>query len=177
MAKREMPRSAPSSEGWADAGRSPRAAASEALGGLVERVTFHNPDNGFCVLRLKVKGQRDLVTVVGHAPTISAGEFIQASGIWGQRPRAWASVQDELPARRTANNDRGHREVSWVRNDQGGRPYLREQAGARIRRKRCSMSSRSGQSGSARWTASVRSAPRGSSLNGPIRKKPWSTRS
>jgi exodeoxyribonuclease V alpha subunit len=50
--------------------------------GLVERVTFHNPDNGFCVLRAKARGQRDLVTVVGHAPTISAGEFIQASGTW-----------------------------------------------------------------------------------------------
>src|ERR687897_972602 len=54
----------------------------ENLGGLVERVTFHNPDNGFCVLRVKARGQRDLVTVVGHAPTISAGEFIQASGTW-----------------------------------------------------------------------------------------------
>jgi len=77
-----MPRSAPSSEGWANTGLSARAAASEPLVGLVERVTFHNPDNGFCVLRVKAKGQRDLVTVVGHAPTISAGEFIQASGSW-----------------------------------------------------------------------------------------------
>jgi exodeoxyribonuclease V alpha subunit len=49
---------------------------------LVERVTFHNPDNGFCVLRVKARGQRDLVTVVGHAPTISAGEFVQATGTW-----------------------------------------------------------------------------------------------
>ena len=55
---------------------------SENLAGLVERVTFHNPDNGFCVLRVKARGQRDLVTVVGHAPVISAGEFVQATGIW-----------------------------------------------------------------------------------------------
>src|SRR4051812_24048924 len=54
----------------------------EALAGLVERVTFHNPDSGFCVLRVKVRGQRDLVTVVGAAAAVSAGEFIQASGIW-----------------------------------------------------------------------------------------------
>lgn len=54
----------------------------EGLAGLVERVTFHNPDNGFCVLRVKARGQRDLVTVVGHAPTISAGEFVQANGVW-----------------------------------------------------------------------------------------------
>jgi exodeoxyribonuclease V alpha subunit len=54
----------------------------ENLSGLVERVTFYNPDNGFCVLRVKARGERDLVTVVGHAPTISAGEFVQATGKW-----------------------------------------------------------------------------------------------
>jgi exodeoxyribonuclease V alpha subunit len=56
--------------------------ATEALAGLVERVTFHNPENGFCVLRVKARGQRDLVTVVGHAATIAAGEFVQMSGAW-----------------------------------------------------------------------------------------------
>ncbi|MGV4878731.1 SF1B family DNA helicase RecD2, partial [Acetobacter indonesiensis] len=55
---------------------------TEALAGLVERVTFHNAENGFCVLRVKVRGQRDLVTVVGHAAMISAGEFVQMSGRW-----------------------------------------------------------------------------------------------
>ena len=55
---------------------------TEVLAGLVERVTFHNPQNGFCVLRIKARGQRDLITLVGHAATISAGEFVQASGGW-----------------------------------------------------------------------------------------------
>src|SRR3954470_5288180 len=54
----------------------------EALAGLVERVTFHSPETGFCVLRVKVRGQRDLVTVVGAAAAITAGEFVQASGTW-----------------------------------------------------------------------------------------------
>ena len=54
----------------------------ETLAGLVERVTFHNEENGFCVLRVKARGKRDLITVVGHAAVISAGEFIQASGTW-----------------------------------------------------------------------------------------------
>jgi len=35
---------------------------TENLAGLVERVTFHNEENGFCVLRLKARGQRDLIT-------------------------------------------------------------------------------------------------------------------
>jgi len=52
------------------------------LAGLVERVTFHNAENGFCVLRAKARGHRDLVTVVGHAAVISAGEWITASGEW-----------------------------------------------------------------------------------------------
>lgn len=50
--------------------------------GLVERVTFHNEANGFCVLRLKVKGERDLVTLVGHAASVHPGEWITAGGIW-----------------------------------------------------------------------------------------------
>ena len=60
----------------------PPQPAREALAGLVERVTFHNPETGFCVLRVKVRGQRELVTVVGAAAAISAGEFVQASGTW-----------------------------------------------------------------------------------------------
>ncbi len=58
------------------------SAASEPLSGLVERVTYHNAENGFCVLRVRVRGHRDLVTVVGHAAAIAAGEFVQASGQW-----------------------------------------------------------------------------------------------
>ena len=62
----------------------PQAASStqEALAGLVERVTYHNAENGFCVLRAKARGHRDLVTVVGHAAAIAAGEWITASGEW-----------------------------------------------------------------------------------------------
>jgi len=55
---------------------------TEVLAGLVERVTFHNEENGFCVLRVKARGQRDLITVLGHAAMIAAGEFVQASGTW-----------------------------------------------------------------------------------------------
>lgn len=43
----------------------------DRLSGLVERVTYHNEENGYCVLRLNVKGERDLITLIGHAPTVS----------------------------------------------------------------------------------------------------------
>jgi exodeoxyribonuclease V alpha subunit len=55
---------------------------TEVLAGLVDWVTFHNSENGFCVLRVKARGQRDLITLVGHAAMIPAGEFVQASGSW-----------------------------------------------------------------------------------------------
>jgi exodeoxyribonuclease V alpha subunit len=60
------------------ASRPPR----DHIAGSVERVTFHNVDTGFCVLRLKVKGQRDLVTLTGHAAAIGAGEYVEAMGVW-----------------------------------------------------------------------------------------------
>ncbi|ANK12918.1 ATP-dependent RecD-like DNA helicase [Erythrobacter neustonensis] len=56
--------------------------ATEVLVGHVERVTFHSDESGFCVLRVKARGHRDLVTTVGHAAMISAGEWITASGEW-----------------------------------------------------------------------------------------------
>src|SRR6201987_1009499 len=62
--------------------RTSTASSTEVLAGLVDRVTFHNSESGFCVLRVKARGQRDLITLVGHAAMISAGEFVQASGTW-----------------------------------------------------------------------------------------------
>jgi len=58
------------------------ATEREVLAGLVERVTFHNLENGFCVLRVKARSHRDLVTVVGHAAAITPGEWITAAGEW-----------------------------------------------------------------------------------------------
>src|SRR5262249_51194770 len=60
----------------------PTPSDREVLTGLIERVTYQNAENGFCVLRVKARGHRDLVTLVGHAATIAAGEWITASGSW-----------------------------------------------------------------------------------------------
>jgi exodeoxyribonuclease V alpha subunit len=40
----------------------------EVLAGTVERVTFHNAESGFCVLRVKARGHRDLVTSSATLP-------------------------------------------------------------------------------------------------------------
>src|SRR5919199_1560869 len=55
---------------------------TERLTGAVERVTFHSEETGFCVLRVKVRGRKDLVTVVGTAPTITPGEYVEGQGWW-----------------------------------------------------------------------------------------------
>jgi exodeoxyribonuclease V alpha subunit len=60
----------------------PHPTDREVLAGLVERVTYQNAENGFCVIRVKARSHRELVTVVGHAATIAAGEWITASGDW-----------------------------------------------------------------------------------------------
>ena len=54
----------------------------EALVGSVERVTFHNDDNGFAVLKVKARGKRNLVPMVGQVASISAGEYMHAVGVW-----------------------------------------------------------------------------------------------
>ena len=54
----------------------------ETLTGQIERVTYHNAESGFAVLRVKVRGQRDLVTVVGNLTTVTAGEQLEATGQW-----------------------------------------------------------------------------------------------
>lgn len=54
----------------------------ERLQGLIERVTFHSEESGFCVLRIKVKGRRDLTTLIGNAASVTPGEHVDASGEW-----------------------------------------------------------------------------------------------
>jgi exodeoxyribonuclease V alpha subunit len=59
---------------------------SERLAGAVERVTFHSQESGFCVLRVKARGHLDLVTVVGSAASVSAGEYVECVGNWLNHP-------------------------------------------------------------------------------------------
>ncbi len=60
----------------------PAESPQERLSGSVERVTFHSEQSGFCVLRVKVRGHRDLVTVIGSAASVNAGETVECLGQW-----------------------------------------------------------------------------------------------
>jgi exodeoxyribonuclease V alpha subunit len=54
----------------------------EWLTGSVERVTFHSEETGFCVLRVKARDRRHLVTVVGNAAVVTPGEYVLGEGQW-----------------------------------------------------------------------------------------------
>jgi exodeoxyribonuclease V alpha subunit len=77
-------------------------APADGLSGLVERITFRSEDTGFSVLKVKVKGRRDLVPVVGTVAAVSPGEWITAEGRWernrdhGMQLRA-ASIRCQAP--------------------------------------------------------------------------------
>ena len=58
------------------------AADRELLSGIVERITYHDAESGFAVLRVRAAGVVDLATIVGRMPAVAAGEAIQAGGVW-----------------------------------------------------------------------------------------------
>jgi len=55
---------------------------SDQLRGIVERVTYYSEETGYSVVRLDVRGQRDLVTVVGNLPEVQPGESLRLEGAW-----------------------------------------------------------------------------------------------
>jgi len=52
------------------------------LQGTVERTTYYSQETGYSVLRLKVQGQTDLITVVGNLPEVNPGESLRLEGTW-----------------------------------------------------------------------------------------------
>ena len=57
-----------------------RHSGQELVEGLIEQVTFHSSESGFCVLRVNVRGNRDPVTVTETLPQVQAGEWLRAEG-------------------------------------------------------------------------------------------------
>ncbi len=55
--------------------------------GIVERVTYHAEDSGYTVARLKVAGERDLITIIGRFPDIHAGQTLRLTGYWRDHPK------------------------------------------------------------------------------------------
>mgnify|MGYP000768967601 CR=1 FL=1 len=49
---------------------------------VVERITYQNPENGYSVLKVKVKGYDDLVALVGNLLEVPVGSVLLCQGEW-----------------------------------------------------------------------------------------------
>lgn len=55
---------------------------SSTLEGILEHFVYSNEENGWSVVRVNVKGHRDLVTAVGNLLGVQPGESIRMNGYW-----------------------------------------------------------------------------------------------
>ena len=59
----------------------------DKIDGQIERIVFLNEENGFCVLRVSVRNQKELVTLTGSSVSVNEGEWLTADGEWINDPR------------------------------------------------------------------------------------------
>ncbi len=59
----------------------------ETLKGTVERITYHNEETGYTVVRLAVSGFRDALTAVGNMADVNVGESLRLEGLWATHPQ------------------------------------------------------------------------------------------
>ena len=60
---------------------------AEILQGSVERITFTNEENGYSVIKIKLPGRREPVSVVGNFVSVTPGEVLRMEGSWGVHAR------------------------------------------------------------------------------------------
>ena len=70
---------------------------------VVERITYQNPQNGYSVIKCRVKGYSDLVTVVGSMPDVHVGSVLELGGSWRMdakygRQFSMETFEETLPA-------------------------------------------------------------------------------
>jgi len=54
----------------------------ELIQGSIERIAFHNAENGFCVIRAHAKAHSELITIVGFSPFVAVGQYVECQGSW-----------------------------------------------------------------------------------------------
>ncbi len=65
----------------------------ETIQGVVERLTYHSPESGYSVARLKALGERDLITIVGSFPNLQAGQTLKLVGFWREHQQYGSQFQ------------------------------------------------------------------------------------
>ncbi len=59
----------------------------ETLSGILERIVYENPENGYTVGRFSARGHPELITIVGNLASVNAGESLLLSGEWANNPK------------------------------------------------------------------------------------------
>ena len=95
---------------------------TDILRGTVERITYHNEENGYTVAQLMPEGQSYTVTVVGNMLGINVGESVAVERRLDCAPPVWSPVPGRQRAHRAAGDDRRPGEVPGQWLDQGRRP-------------------------------------------------------
>lgn len=85
------------------------------ISGVINDVTFANPENGFTVLELE--SGDELITAVGVMPELKAGELLELSGHWDFTPPSaasseWSCASIKCPPRRVISSDISRRAAS-----------------------------------------------------------------
>ena len=59
----------------------------DTLEGVIERITFHNEENGYTVARLLPPNARDVITILGNFSNPVVGESLLCYGTWTRHPQ------------------------------------------------------------------------------------------
>ena len=60
---------------------------NQSYKGFIDRLTYHNPENGYTIARLAVEGQRERIAIVGTLASIQVGENVEVEGVWANHPK------------------------------------------------------------------------------------------
>lgn len=63
--------------------------------GSIERVSFYNEENHFTIARLKIKGERNTIPVIGQLFYVTPGEVLKISGYFEQHPKYGRQIRIE----------------------------------------------------------------------------------
>ena len=77
------------------------------LRGQVERITYSDAESGYSVLRLRVPGAPELVTVVGSFISPAVGEELELTGEWQQHPKFGVQFKAETSRSYTPSTLKG----------------------------------------------------------------------
>lgn len=94
----------------------------EQIVGYIERITFHNGENGFTVAHIQQPGHSELTCVVGFMPSIKPGETVRCFGEWEAAPRPRQAIRCKtIPLRSPCRHHRDQK-ISRFRTDKRDRP-------------------------------------------------------